>query len=192
MRKIFSFMMVSLDGFFEGPEHDLSWHNVDAEFIDYAIEQTKKVGLMLYGRRTYQLMESFWPTEQAKDDPKTAELMNNTPKIVFSKTLSEVHETKKWKNVKLLHEVDPDYVKKLKEEAGGDIAVYGSDNLCLTLIEHNLIDEFKIMVNPVVLGAGTRLFEGIKNKLELKLLDVRGFKNGNALLTYVPKSGIIA
>lgn len=181
-------MMVSLDGFFEGPNHDLSWHNVDAEFNEFAIEQTRNVGTLLFGRRTYELMANYWPTDMARlDDPIVANLMNTTPKVVFSKTLTQIHETEKWKNVKLLHNVDPNYIKKLKNEPGGDIAIYGSDNLCLTFIKHNLIDEFRIMINRVVLGQGTRLFEGIKTQLNLKLSNVREFKNGNVLLTYTPQ-----
>ena len=186
MRKIFLFMVVSLDGFMEGPNHDLSWHNVDEEFNEFAIGQTKNVGLMLYGRRTYELMESYWPTIEAEDDPEVAELMNNTPKIVFSKTLKEVHETEKWKNVKLIKDFDPEYIRKLKEEPGQDIAVYGSNNFCLTLMKHKLIDEFRIMVNPVVIGAGTPLFDGIKKRQDFKLIQSREFKNGNVLLCYAP------
>src|SRR5579872_1265701 len=99
MRKVFLFMMVSLDGYFEGPNHDLSWHNVDEEFNKFAIAQTKNVGTLLFGRRTYELMRDFWPTEEArKTDPIVANQMNTTPKIVFSRTLKEAEETKYWKN----------------------------------------------------------------------------------------------
>src|SRR5260370_25415435 len=101
-RKLILFMMVSLDGYFEGENHDLSWHNVDAEFNEYAIEQTKNVDTLLFGRRTYELMRDFWSTEHVrKTDPIVAKLMNETPKFVFSKKLKKVEETKYWKHVKL-------------------------------------------------------------------------------------------
>lgn len=184
-------MLTSLDGYFEGPEHDLSWHKVDKEFNDFAIEQTKGMGLMLYGRRTYQLMESFWPKavnepDISKEDLIVADLMNNTPKIVFSKTLEKVEEQENWKNVQLRRQVDVEEIKRLKQEEGGDIAVYGSSNLCVTLIEKRLIDEFRILVNPVVIGKGTPLFQGLKQKLDLKLMNSQTFQNGNVLLVYHP------
>ncbi len=200
MRKIFLFMMVSVDGYFEGPDHDITWHNVDAEFNKYAIEQTSSTDLLLFGRRTYQLMEEYWPTEAAlRDDPEVASLMNNTPKIVFSKTLDKVTETKHWKNVKLIKDNAIEEVKRLKQQEGkpvspgeptsrgGNIAIYGSNNFAVSLIEEGLIDEFRIIINPVAIGAGTPLFKGIKNKLDLKLLgSPRTFENGNVLLIYEP------
>jgi len=200
VRKIFLFMMVSVDGYFEGPDHDITWHNVDAEFNKYAIEQTSSTDLLLFGRRTYQLMEEYWPTEAAlRDDPEVASLMNNTPKIVFSKTLDKVTETKHWKNVKLIKDNAIEEVKRLKQQEGkpvspgeptsrgGNIAIYGSNNFAVSLIEEGLIDEFRIIINPVAIGAGTPLFKGIKNKLDLKLLgSPRTFENGNVLLIYEP------
>lgn len=102
MGKVFLFMMVSLDGFFEGPNHEIDWHNVDGEFNEFAIEQAKDVGTMLFGRRTYELMASYWPTESAKkDDPVVAELMNSTPKNCLSRTL----EKAEWNNTRLVRGV---------------------------------------------------------------------------------------
>lgn len=185
MRKIFLFMMVSLDGYFEGVDHDITWHTVDDDFNTFAIEQTRKVGTLLFGRRTYKLMESYWPTEAAlKDDPQVAALMNNTPKIVFSKALQTITETKHWKNVTLLRDNLTEEIKKLKEQKGKDIAIYGSNNLATQLMEHGLLDEVRVMIAPIVLGAGTPLFQGIKRKIDLKLLGSRKFNNGNVLLTY--------
>src|SRR6266700_5472031 len=132
MRKIHLFVTLSLDGYFEGPNHDLSWHNVDDEFNKYAIEQLRDTGLILFGRRTYQLMEGFWP--KAAVDPGTsldnreiARLINNTEKIVFSRTLDSVQETENWKNVKLRRKVDPVEMRRLKEMPGKDIWVGTSD-----------------------------------------------------------------
>lgn len=184
MRKVFLFMMVTLDGYFEGENHDLSWHNVDREFNDnFIIPQTKKVKTILFGRRTYEMMARFWPSPEAKkSDPVTSELMENAEKFVFSKTLKSAE----WKNTKLVNNHTFELVKKLKELDGEDIAIFGSNNLCVNLMEKGLIDEFRIIINPIVLEKGTRLFEGFNAGLNLKLLNSRQFKNGNILLCYSP------
>ncbi len=191
-------MMVSLDGYFEGPDHDLSWHHVDADFNKYAIEQTGSIDTLLFGRKTYQLMEGYWPTDAGiKDDPQVASLMNNTPKVVFSKTLDKVTETANWKHVRLVKDNAIEEVKKLKEqsdppsqssgEAKKFMAIYGSNNFAVSLMEHGLIDEVRIIIAPVAIGNGTPLFAGLKSKLELKLLqEPRTFKNGNVLIVYAP------
>lgn len=187
MRKAFLFMMVSLDGFFEGVDHDLSWHNIDGEFGEFVIEQTREVGVMLFGRRTYQMMESFWPTEYAREvDPIVAELMNTTPKVVFSKTLEKVVEGLHWKNVRLVRDSVVEEIKKLKGKPGKDLAVFGSNNLSVGLLEMGLLDEIRVMVNPVVIGDGTPLFKGIKDRFKLKLFKTKTFHNGNVLLCYQP------
>lgn len=181
-------MMVSLDGYFEGPNHDLSWHNVDLEFNAFATSQTKGVDLLLFGRKTYELMASYWPTEYArKNDAAVAKLMNITPKIVFSKTLKKVQEIPYWENVELVNKNVLEKVKRLKNIKGADIGIFGSNNLTVSLMGMDLIDEFRIMINPVAIGKGTPLFSGIKKKLELRLLKSREFKNGNVLLYYEPK-----
>lgn len=185
-------MMVSLDGYFEGPKHDLSWHNVDEEFNEFAIEQTKNVDTLLFGRKTYELMRDFWPTAHArKTDPIIAKLMNTTPKIVFSRTLRRVEETEHWQNVRLVKNNVAQEIKKLKDNpptgGGGDLAVYGSNNLCVSLIQMSFLDEIRIMVNPVVIGDGTPLFKGLKDKLNLKLLKTKTFNSGNVLLCYLPR-----
>ena len=183
MGKVFLFMMVSLDGFFEGPNHEIDWHNVDGEFNEFAIEQAKDVGTILFGRRTYELMASYWPTESAmKDDPVVAGMMNNTPKIVFSRTLAEAE----WNNTRLVKGNVGEEVSKLKRMPGKDVAIFGSSDLAVSLAKDGLIDEFRIMVNPVVLGGGKRLFEGMEDKLSLKLVKTRTFKSGNVLLYYQP------
>src|SRR5581483_2311693 len=165
------------------PDHDLSWHNVDGEFGQFAIEQLKEVGTLIFGQRTYELMASFWPSKEAKkDDPETAKLMTKLPKIVFSH--SEIKP--EWENTTWLSDVEK--LRQLKKQAGKDLAVFGSSNLCLSLIENNLLDELRIMVNPVIIGQGTSLFTGIKQKLNLDLTKTRQFKNGNVLLNYQLKS----
>lgn len=174
-------MLVSLDGFFEGENHDLSWHNVDSEFNEFAINQLNGVDTILFGRRTYEMMASFWPSEAAKkNDPIVAGKMNQTSKIVFSKTLEKAD----WENTKLVKDNIEEEVAKLKKQPGKDIAVFGSSDLSVSLLEMGLLDELRIMINPVVIGKGKTLFQGIKNKLNLRLLKTRNFKSGNVLLFY--------
>ena len=186
MRKVFLFNMTTLDGFFEGPNQDISWHNVDEEFNDFAIEQLNEISTLLFGRVTYQVMASYWPTEFAiKGDPIVAGLMNSLSKIVFSKTLDEAG----WNNTKLVKENIAEEVLKLKQQPGKDIAIFGSSDLAVTLAEQGLIDEYRIIVNPVFLGHGTSLLKGIHEKLNLRLLKSRTFKSGNVLLYYVPDKG---
>ena len=178
-------MMVSLDGYFEASGHDLSWHNVDEEFNSFAVEQAQEADTILLGRRTYQLMESFWPSKEGReDDPVIAKWMNETAKVVVSNSLESVTETKDWKHVRLLKDNVAEEIAKLKNEKGGNIALLGSNILAVHLMEAGLIDEFRIMINPVVIGKGTLLFAGIKQKKDFKLLKTRTFGNGNVLVTY--------
>ena len=174
-------MMVSLDGYFEGPNHELDWHNVDPEFNKFAITQLKEVDLILFGRRTYELMANYWPTEDAKkDDPSVAKLMNEIPKIVFSKTLKSVN----WENTKLVNENAVNIVSKLKEQDGKEIGIFGSSDLSVSLLEAGLLDELRIMTNPIVLGKGKPLLEGLKTRIKLSLTKEKTFGSGNVLLYY--------
>ncbi len=181
MRTLYMFDMITLDGFFEGINRELDWHNVDDEFNDFAIDQLNRTDLLLFGRVTYELMASYWPTNEAvKDDPIVAGKMNSLPKIVFSRTLRNAT----WANTKLIEGNIGDEILKLKRQPGKDIGVLGSSNLSLTLIHHGLIDEYRIIVNPVVLGAGKPLFKGIDDRLNLQLLKVKKFNSGNVFLCY--------
>ena len=184
MRKIILFNLTSLDGYFEGPDRDINWHIVDDEFNEFAIQQTGEFVALHFGRVTYELMASYWPTEDAKrNDPAITEIMNRLPKIVFSKTLKKVE----WENTRLVNENFVEAISKLKQEAGKDIAIFGSSDLAVTLLEHGLLDELRIMVNPILLGKGKTIFQGIKTQLGLKLLKTRTFKSGNILLYYEPE-----
>lgn len=185
---MFLFMMSSLDGYIEGENHDLSWHNVDKEFNDFAAMQMQEADTIVMGRKTYQLMESFWPSKEGLEgDPVVAKIMNNTPKVVFSKTLVNVVETEYWKNATLIKENTVEEIKKLKKKEGKDIIVLGSNNFCVTLLENKLLDEIRIMINPVVIGKGTSLFSGLKGKIKLTVTKTREFKNGNILLYLSPE-----
>jgi len=186
VRKIFLFMMVSLDGYYEGSDGDISWHNADnSEFNDFAVQQTSAADTLLFGRKTYELMVSYWPTEIAKkDDPIVAGLMNSLPKIVVSKTLDKVD----WENTRLIKENVAEEIAKLKRQPGKDIAILGSSDLTVFLTKQGLVDEYRIMVNPVALGAGKSLFTGLQDKVSLKLIRTRAFDSGNVLLTYQPEN----
>lgn len=184
MRKIIFQNLISIDGFFEGPNKEIDWHNVDGEFNDYAIENLDSIDLLLFGRVTYQLMASYWPTEQSiTDDPIVAGKMNSFPKIVFSRTL----EKAEWENTRIIKENIAEEVSNLKNQPGKNIAIFGSSDLSLTLIKHNLIDEFHIIVNPVLLGGGKTLFEGINERINFRLIESKVFKSGNVLLKYQTK-----
>ena len=185
MRNVFLFMMVTLDGFFEGPNQEIDWHNVDEEFNEFAIQQLDEVDTLLFGRVTYEGMASYWPTPFAKEnDPIIADKMNTVPKIVFSKTLDKAE----WNNSRLVKEHVTEEISKLKQQQGRDLAIFGSSKLAASLLQMGLIDELRIMVNPIILGSGKSLFNGIHDKLNLKLLKTRTFRSGNVLHYYQPKT----
>ena len=182
MRKLFEFNMVTLDGFFEGPNGDIDWHNADnQEFNDFAIEQLSTVDTLLFGRKTYQLMASYWPTElAAQNDPTIADLMNRLSKVVFSRTLKSVD----WNNTRLIHENAAQEIQNMKSQAGKEMSIFGSAKLISTIMD--LIDEHRVMVNPILLGSGNPLFKASGEKSLLKLVTVRSFDSGNVLLSYQP------
>lgn len=183
MRTVFLFIVVSLDGFFEGPDHELDWHIVDDEFNEFALQQLNDVDTILFGRRTYQLMASYWPTQAGREDePHIADKMNSLPKIVFSTTL----ETADWSNTRLIKHNALEEVSKLKEQPGKDVAIFGSSDLTVSLLKRGLVDEVRVVISPVVLGSGRLLFDGIGEKVNLRLLRTRTFGSGNVLFCYQP------
>jgi dihydrofolate reductase len=184
MRKVIFFMLTTLDGFFEGPNGEIDWHNVDEEFNEFAIEQLNSVDVLLFGRVTYELMASYWPTPLAiEDDPIVADKMNHLPKLVFSRTLKKVE----WQNTRLIKENIGEEILKRKGQPGKDMILFGSSDLAVTLADLDLIDEYRIMVNPLILGGGKSLLKGAQQRLKLKLLKTRTFQNGNVLLYYQPE-----
>ncbi len=183
MRKLFAFNLVSLDGFFEGPRQELDWHHVDDEFQAFAIEQTSAVDALLFGRGTYQMMAGFWPRPEAiAADPVVAGLMNRLPKVVFSTTLDKAE----WNNTRLVKDHVAEEILKLKQQPGKDLALFGSANLLAALMQWDLVDEHRLLVNPVILGTGQPLFKPAPGRLNLKLVRSRTFGNGNVLLCYQP------
>jgi dihydrofolate reductase len=187
MRKLIVFNHVSLDGYFVGENGDSSWAHVDnddPEFLAFVAENAKGDAQLLFGRITYQMMESFWPTPMAKQrDPVVAARMNAMPKVVFSKTLDKVS----WENTTLLKGDPATEVRKLKEESGPGMAIMGSGRIISLLAQQNLVDEYQLVVNPVVLGKGRTMFEGLQAKVKLKLAKSRTFKNGKVFLSLVPE-----
>ena len=190
MRKIIAFDLVTIDGFFAGPNGEIDWHNYDDEMGAHSLEQLKTLGALIFGRTTYEMMASFWPTpDGVKSEPCVAGIMNSIPKTVFSETLKEVKEGPIWKNVKVFHEIRPEEIIKMKKQEGGDIAIFGSGTIVLQLTNLGLIDEYRLIVNPLVLGNGKQLFKDVKNKPKLKLVNTKVFRNGNVLLCYKPTTG---
>jgi dihydrofolate reductase len=183
MRKIILWMSVSLDGFFEGPNRELDWHVVDDELHRHVNEQLATMGAFLHGRVTYELMAGYWPTADtnpASTPPMVefARIWLDMPKIVFSTTLEQAD----W-NTTIMREVVPDQIMDLKAQPGGDLVLGGAD-LAATFMRHDLIDEYRLYVHPVVIGRGKPLFPVSDRKIELRLVETRTFGNGVVLLRY--------
>jgi dihydrofolate reductase len=175
------FNSVTLDGYFTDAKGDLSWaHKSDPEWNDFVAGNAGGGGTLLFGRITYEMMASFWPTPQAKQSfPAVAEGMNRHAKVVFSRTLDKAS----WSNTRLVKADLPGELRRMKQEPS-DIVILGSGTIVAQLTEAGLIDEYQVVVNSVVLGKGRTMFEGVQRKVDLKLTNERRFKNGNVLLTY--------
>jgi len=183
VRKVISFNMITANGFFEGPNQDISWHNVDQEFNEFAMKQLRSVDMILFGRVTYQLMANYWPTQAAiENDPIIAKKMNALPKIVFSKTLDKAE----WNNTRLIRGNIAKEISYLKGLPGKNLIIFGSSDLTVVMAQMGLVDEFRIMVNPAVIGSGKPFLNGIEGKINLKLLRAKTFHSGNILLYYQP------
>ncbi|UKY55185.1 dihydrofolate reductase family protein [Streptomyces inhibens] len=183
MRKIILMMSVSLDGFIEGPDRQIDWHMVDDELHRHFNEQLRAMGAFLNGRVTYELMAEFWPT--ADLDPSStgpmaefAGIWRDMPKIVFSRTL----ERADW-NTTVMRDVVVDEIMALKARPGGDLALGGAD-LTAAFLRHDLIDEYRIYVHPVLIGRGKPLFPASDAMITLRLARTRTFGNGVVLLRY--------
>jgi dihydrofolate reductase len=184
MRIISSFNFVTLNGFFEGPNHDLSWHKHGGqEESEFALEGLRSDSILLYGRATYEMMASFWPTPMAAEMmPEMAAGMNKAEKIVFSRTLKKAD----WNNTTIISNNIFEEVRKLKQSPGRDMTILGSGSIVRQFAEEGLIDVIQLMVDPVALGNGTPLFKNMRRQLDLQLMDTRTFKSGVVLLSYRP------
>ena len=182
MRNIIVSNYVTLDGFFEGPNREIDWFVWDDEVEQYGIDLLDRIDTILFGRVTYELMAGYWPTT-TEENPAITQAMNSLPKIVFSRTLDHVS----WNNSRLVKGDLRDEVLKLKEGPGKDIVIYGSGSIVAALTNVGLIDEYQMMVNPVILGSGKPMFQGVEKPVKLKLIRSRPFDIGNVLLYYQPE-----
>ena len=182
MRKLYLFNMVTLDGYFEGPKKwEIDWHNVDDEFNEFAINQLNETDAIIFGRVTYEGMASYWPTPRAiENDPVIAAKMNSIPKLAFSRTLKKAE----WSNTSLVSNDIGGEISRLKGQPGKDLGIFGSANLASSLNRLGLIDEYRLIVNPVILGSGNPLFRNLNKKQDLRLVRNTNFKSGNVLLVY--------
>ena len=186
MRKIISFMHISLDGFVAGPNGEMDWIKVDEEIFDHVGKRINEGDTALYGRVTYQLMESYWPTAAdkptaSKHDIEHSKWYSKVHKVVLSKTMKNVDLT----NTKIISDKLSDRINEIKQQSGSDILLFGSPTATHSLIKLNLIDGFWLFVNPIILGQGIPLFVDIKDKIKLKLLATRQFTSGVTELNYI-------
>jgi dihydrofolate reductase len=186
MRKLIVFNHVTLDGYFVGANGDFSWAhqgNDDPEYSAFVAENASGGGQLLFGRVTYELMASYWPTPIAdQHNPAVAKGMNSMAKVVFSRTLTQTS----WNNTKLVKGDIAAEVRKMKNESGPGMAILGSGSIVAQLALERVIDEYQMMVDPVALGTGRSMFDGIKAQLNLKLTKTRTFGNGKVYLCYEP------
>jgi dihydrofolate reductase len=183
MRKLLSFMVVTVDGYYEGPNGEFDWPNVDEEFNEFGISQLNDIDTLLFGRVTYEGMASYWPAPEAVEgDPVVAERMNSISKVVFSKTLAEAT----WQNTELVGSDAGKAVAELKQGEGKALALFGSPKLTVSLLEQRLVDELRVMVHPILLGAGKSLFVELHDRVPLRLGTTTVFSSGNVMLQYFP------
>jgi dihydrofolate reductase len=183
MRRIVAFLVTTVDGYYEGPNQEFDWPVVDQEFNEFGLQQLEEFDTLLFGRVTYQGMAAYWPTPAAEqDDPRVAAKMNGLPKIVVSRTL----EAAEWANTRLLSGDLAEELTRLKQQPGKDIAIFGSSNLTVSLLQLGLVDELRIMVHPVVLGDGKSLFRTATERISLTLVGTRAFESGSVMLYYRP------
>ena len=181
MRKISAYNFISLNGSYKGLNGDISWHKHGAEENTYSEESLKHGNTLLFGRITFEMMASFWPTPMAYgQSPVVADGMNKAEKIVFSRTLKNT----KWNNSVIIKDNIADEIRKMKQTPGNDMTILGSGTIITQFAEQNLIDEYQFMIDPVVIQNGTSVFENINCNLNLKLTETKTFNSGVVLLRY--------
>src|SRR3982751_2043467 len=186
MRKIISFMHISLDGFVAGPNGEMNWIKVDEEIFDHVGKRISEGDTALYGRVTYQMMESYWPTageepDASRHDIEHSKWYNKVHKLVLSKSMKGVDLT----NTIIISDNLADRINEIKRDEGKEILLFGSPTATHSLIQQNLIDGYWLFVNPIILGQGIPLFTAIKEKINLKLLTTRQFASGVTELNYI-------
>jgi dihydrofolate reductase len=185
MRKLVLFMHISLDGFTAGTKGEMDWIKVDEDMFEYAGRQTDQSDTALYGRLTYQIMENYWPTaadqpNATKHDKQHSSWYNNVAKVVVSKTMKEAKLT----NTNIISDNISDEITKLKQKSGKDIVIFGSPSIAQLMMTENLIDDYWLFVNPILLGQGIPMFKGIRDKIYLKLITSNKFSSGVVCLHY--------
>jgi dihydrofolate reductase len=197
MRRIMAFTRVTADGYFTSPDGKLDWVVPEPQIDKEAGEGMSGQGAILFGRRTYEMFQAYWP--HALEDSATAPdphmpgrrspeiramavWINEAAKVVFSKTLKDVT----WKNTRLLHAFDPREVEAMKKQPGPDMIIFGSGSIASQLTEHGLIDEYRFVVGPALLGSGRPLISGVPRSSRLDLLEAKTYPSGNVMLRYAP------
>jgi dihydrofolate reductase len=182
-RKLISFMVVTLDGYYEGPNGEFDWPNVDDEFYEFSIDQLNDIDILVFGRATYEVMADYWPTPAAHEEsPAIAERMNTISKVVVSTKLGVAD----WQNTSLVNGSTAEAISELKRQPGKYLAIFGSPQLTASLLEQGLVDELRVMVHPILLGGGKSLFRTLSDRVPLELRQTRTFESGNVMLTYRP------
>lgn len=186
-RRVEAFLQISLDGYYSDSRGDMSFAHKppdDAEWQQFMTENASGGGMLLFGRMTYEMMAAWWPTPMAaKAMPEVAARMNAMPKLVFSRTLGSVD----WTNTNLVKDDLIRTIRRLKREAGPDMAILGSGSIVTQLADAGLIDTFQVVVNPIALGGGRSLLSGLARPLDLELTNTRVFGNGSVVLRYAPR-----
>jgi dihydrofolate reductase len=175
---------LTIDGYIAGPGGETDWFVWDEEIEKFYQEQQSKIDTIIYGRATYDTMSKYWPTASAsKEVPAIVDHMNNTPKIVFSKSLQKAE----WNNTRMVKEIDKKEILQWKQQPGQNMVVYGSGTIVSQFSKLNLVDEYLLMVNPIVLGSGKPLFPEIETRIPLQLISEKNFKIGSVLFNYRPR-----
>jgi dihydrofolate reductase len=196
VRQILTFHWLSADGYFAGADGDLDWVVPDEEQAKRAAKDISRFDTVLFGRRTYEIFEAFWPHAVLDDagtipDPHhpdrrsrehgvIAIALNNMTKLVFSRTLKEVT----WKNSRIIRELDPREIENLKQQTGKDMIIFGSGSIVSQLSEHGLIDEYEFAICPILIGSGQQLVKDVSKRLPLVLRDESRLPSGDVMLRY--------
>ncbi|OOG16121.1 hypothetical protein BWD42_22340 [Sphingobacterium sp. CZ-UAM] len=186
MRKIIVLNWVSLDGFIAGNQGETDWFPWDSEIEDYYEERQDRADTAIFGRETYEVMSQYWPdpTLTISDRPGIIDFMNNATKIVFSTSLVKAD----WNNSRIVNAIDRSEVERWKHSPGKDLLIYGSGTIVSQFSELKLIDEYALMLYPIVLGSGKPLFPNISERIKLNLISSRLFACGSILHTYYPEN----
>ena len=189
MRKIISFMHISLDGFVAGPNGEMDWITINDEIFDYVGQRISQTDTAMYGRVTFDMMESQWPTaadkpNASKHDTEHSKWYSQVSKVVLSKTLKEAQLT----NTTIVGDALVENINSIKNQPGSDILLFGSPTATHALIQENLVDGYWLFVNPIILGEGIPLFTNNKEKIKLKLVNAKAFDCGVTELNYLTEA----